>query len=223
MKTISCRNRPRVRALSGRRRTCTASPIDGEHVWFAAGDKLNALDPASGKTRALDRRRRACRHGLRRPAPVPARREPHPEDRSEDRAGARHHPRARRRRRLGAGVGRRARSGSGSIATARSIRSIPRPARSCARSSPIASSPASPGSTASSGTAPGKATRANCGASIRRTGEVLEQLEMPAGVGVSGPRVRRRRSVLLRRRQERQGARRAPAEAEGAAKTPRII
>jgi glutamine cyclotransferase len=28
---------------------------DGEHVWFASGDKLNALDPASGKTvRAID-------------------------------------------------------------------------------------------------------------------------------------------------------------------------
>src|SRR5277367_985233 len=23
---------------------------DGQHVWFASGDKLNALDPASGKT-----------------------------------------------------------------------------------------------------------------------------------------------------------------------------
>src|ERR1700756_1440620 len=23
---------------------------DGQHVWFAAGDKLNAFDPASGKT-----------------------------------------------------------------------------------------------------------------------------------------------------------------------------
>jgi len=22
---------------------------DGEHIWFASGDKLNALDPASGK------------------------------------------------------------------------------------------------------------------------------------------------------------------------------
>jgi glutamine cyclotransferase len=29
--------------------------FDGEHVWFAAGDRLNALDPASGKiTRSLD-------------------------------------------------------------------------------------------------------------------------------------------------------------------------
>ena len=28
---------------------------DGQHVWFASGDKLNALDPASGETlRALD-------------------------------------------------------------------------------------------------------------------------------------------------------------------------
>jgi glutamine cyclotransferase len=28
---------------------------DGEHVWFAAGDKLNALDPASGKiVRSID-------------------------------------------------------------------------------------------------------------------------------------------------------------------------
>jgi glutamine cyclotransferase len=28
---------------------------DGQHVWFASGDKLNALDPASGKTvRAID-------------------------------------------------------------------------------------------------------------------------------------------------------------------------
>jgi glutamine cyclotransferase len=29
--------------------------FDGRHVWFASGDKLNALDPASGKTlRAID-------------------------------------------------------------------------------------------------------------------------------------------------------------------------
>src|SRR6201997_968771 len=29
--------------------------FDGENVWFASGDKLNALDPASGKTvRAID-------------------------------------------------------------------------------------------------------------------------------------------------------------------------
>jgi glutamine cyclotransferase len=29
--------------------------FDGQHVWFASGDKLNALDPASGKTvRSMD-------------------------------------------------------------------------------------------------------------------------------------------------------------------------
>ncbi len=29
--------------------------FDGQHIWFAAGDKLNALDPASGKTlRSID-------------------------------------------------------------------------------------------------------------------------------------------------------------------------
>src|SRR3546814_13778236 len=29
--------------------------FDGRHVWFASGDKLNALDPASGKTtRSID-------------------------------------------------------------------------------------------------------------------------------------------------------------------------
>ncbi len=40
--------------------------FDGQHVWFASGDKLNALDPASGNDAALDRRRRTCRNGLRR-------------------------------------------------------------------------------------------------------------------------------------------------------------
>src|SRR3954464_8803191 len=34
--------------------------FDGEHVWFASGDRLNALDPASGQTvRALDVRAHA--------------------------------------------------------------------------------------------------------------------------------------------------------------------
>src|SRR3977135_3543920 len=29
--------------------------FDGQHVWFASGDKLNALDPASGKmARSID-------------------------------------------------------------------------------------------------------------------------------------------------------------------------
>ena len=46
-----------------------------------------------------------------------------------------------------------------------------------------------------------------------KTDEVLEHLDMPPGVGVSGTRVGRRRSVLLRRRQQRQGPHRPPAQA----------
>ncbi len=46
-----------------------------------------------------------------------------------------------------------------------------------------------------------------------RTGEVLERLEMPPGVGRVGARVRWRRSVLLRRRKQREGESRPPAQA----------
>ena len=52
---------------------------DGEQVWFAAGDTLRALDPASGEAAALPRRRRARGNGLRRSVPVPDRRGSHPE------------------------------------------------------------------------------------------------------------------------------------------------
>ena len=45
-----------------------------------------------------------------------------------------------------------------------------------------------------------------------QTGEVLEKLEMPAGVGVSGLESGWRRSVLLRRRKQRQGESRAAAQ-----------
>ena len=132
---------------------------DGQRVWFAAGNTLNAFDPASGKTlRSID----VASHAgtafdgehlfqlaenriqkidpqtgrviarSRRPAPAVTR-------------GSR---------------GRKGRFGSGSIGTGRSIKSIPTQGRFFARSSPIVSSPESPGSTESSGTAPGKATRA---------------------------------------------------------------
>ena len=37
-----------------------------------------------------------------------------------------------------------------------------------------------------SGTEPGKPTKANCAESIRKSGEVLEQIDMPPGIGVSG-------------------------------------
>ncbi len=62
--------------------------------------------------------------------------------------------------------GPKGRSGWASIGTGRSIKSIPKPGRFFARSSPTASSPGSPGSTESSGTAPGKVTRAICGETI---------------------------------------------------------
>ena len=45
---------------------------DGEHVWFASGDKLNALDPEDREEGPRDRCRRACRSGFRRPPPFPA-------------------------------------------------------------------------------------------------------------------------------------------------------
>lgn len=36
-------------------RQCAWVTFDGQHVWFAVGDKLNAFDPASGKTlRSID-------------------------------------------------------------------------------------------------------------------------------------------------------------------------
>ena len=46
-----------------------------------------------------------------------------------------------------------------------------------------------------------------------RTGKVLERLEMPSGTGVSGTRMRWWRSVLLRRRKQRQGESHPPAQA----------
>ena len=38
--------------------------FDGEHVWFASDNGLNAFDPKSGTKAALARRRRACGHRL---------------------------------------------------------------------------------------------------------------------------------------------------------------
>jgi streptogramin lyase len=55
---------------------------DGRSVWFAAGDKLVALDPESGKTLRSIEVAVARRNRLRWPAPVPARRGSHPQDRS---------------------------------------------------------------------------------------------------------------------------------------------
>lgn len=114
--------------------------FDGKLVWFASGDRLNAFDPDSGKTvRKLDVPAFAGtafdgRHlfqlfdgGIQKIDPksgkvlnvIPA-----PEGGAAGMAWA------------------EGSLWSGSIARARSTRSIPRPARSCAASIPTASSPA---------------------------------------------------------------------------------
>ena len=81
--------------------------FDGERVWFASGDRLNALDPESGDiVGVLDVAGRRG-DGLRRQAPVPDRRGGDPEDRPGYRRGARHDPGARQRRGFGARLGRR--------------------------------------------------------------------------------------------------------------------
>src|ERR671919_192524 len=100
---------------------------DGQNVWFAAGDKLNAFDPASGKTlRSIDV---AAHAGT-------AFDGQHLFQLAEDRI-QKIDPK-----------------------TGRVLATIPAPGRFFARSTPTASSPGSPGSTESSGTAPGKVTRA---------------------------------------------------------------
>ena len=96
-------NTARSRASSA----CTASRSTASTSGSPSGDKLNALDPASGKTvRSLDVAG-ACGHRVRRQAPVPDRRGPHPEDRPGDRPVLATHPGARQRRRLRARLGRR--------------------------------------------------------------------------------------------------------------------
>jgi glutamine cyclotransferase len=98
---------------------------DGQNVWFAAGDKLTAFDPASGKTlRSIN----VVAHA------GTAFDGQHLFQLAEDRI-----------QKIDPKTGR-------VLATI--------PARFFARSSPTASSPGSPGSTESSGTAPGKVTRA---------------------------------------------------------------
>jgi hypothetical protein len=81
--------------------------------------------------------------------------------------------------------GPKERSGWGSRKTGRSVKSIPKQGRFFAPSSPTVSSPGPPESTESSGTATGKVTRAILGESILER-ELLERIEMPPGVQVSG-------------------------------------
>ena len=133
---------------------------DGHDVWFAAGDKLIAFDPANGKTlRSIDV---AAHAGT-------AFDGQHLFQIAEDRI-QKIDPKTGRVLATIPAPGRGGDSGLtwaegtlwvGSIGTGRSIKSIPRQGRFFAPSSPTASSPGSPGSTASSGTLPGKVTRAS--------------------------------------------------------------
>ena len=133
--------------------------FDGQHVWFAAGDRLTAFDPTSGKTlRSINV---AAHAGTTFDGQ-------HLFQLAEDRI-QKIDPKTGRVLATIPAPGGGGDSGLtwaegalwvGSIGTGRSIRSILKPARSCAPSSPTASSPGSPGSTESCGTAPGKVTRA---------------------------------------------------------------
>ncbi len=160
---------------------------DGQNVWFAAGDKLQAFDPESGQTlRSIDVAAHAAGRPSTRAALVSRLR----------RIAFRRSMRGRgvcwaRSRRPAAVVtqgsrGRRGRCGWGIRGAGRSIRWIPRRGRYFARSNPSASSA---GVTWVEGEL-WHATWEGDESDVRRvdpgTGEVLERLEMPAGVMVSG-------------------------------------
>ena len=158
---------------------------DGQNVWFAAGDRLNALDPASGKTlRSIDVTAHAGTAFDGR----------HLFQLAENRI-LKIDPKTGRVLATIPAPGGGGDSGltwaegtlwGGSIGTGRSIKSIPKRGRFFARSSPTASSPGSLGSTESSGIGTWEGDESNLRRVDPRTGEVLERLEMPPGVGVSG-------------------------------------
>src|SRR4030095_6592748 len=132
---------------------------DGQNVWFAAGNTLNAFDPASGKMlRSIDVAAHAGTAFDGR----------HLFQLAEDRIQKIDPKTGRVLATIpapgGGGDsgwrGPKERSGSGSIGNGRSIQWNPKRERFFARSSPTALSPGSPGSTENCGTAPGKVTRA---------------------------------------------------------------
>ena len=159
---------------------------DGQQRLVCCRRQAERLRSGEREDAALDRCRRACRNGLRRPAPVSDRRGSHPEDRSEDRPCARHDPGARRRRRLGAHVGRGDALGRAVSGPEDPSESIPRPATILRT---IESNRFVTGVTWVDGEL-WHGTWEGDESDLRRidpqTGEVLEQLEMPPGVGVSG-------------------------------------
>ncbi len=91
--TAGSRDRPRVWALP-RRRPGRRRHVRRQECLVRVGRKTECARSRERQGRAFDRCRRPCRHGLRRPASLPDRREAHPEDRPQDRPRAGHHPRA---------------------------------------------------------------------------------------------------------------------------------
>ena len=110
--------------------------FDGQHVWFASGDKLNAFDPASGQTlRSIEVAAHAGtafdgRHLFQLAEDLIQKIDP-----KTGRV-----PGARRWRWLGGSRGPKRRSGWGGIGPGRSIKSIPKQGRLCAPSRPTAAS-----------------------------------------------------------------------------------
>ena len=184
---------------------------DGTNIWIATGDTLNAVDPDSGKTvRTLN---------------VPAHAgtafdgqhlfqisgESHPEGRPEHGRCHRHDPTPD-----GGASGMAWAEGAlwvGQYRNRKIHQVDPQTGAIYAHHRVrTASSPASPGSATNSGTAPGKLIKANCAASIPKSGEVLEQIDMPPGISVSGLEFERRRHVLLRWWRQRQSESRPQAQ-----------
>lgn len=135
---------------------------DGQHVWFGCGDKLNAFDPSSGQMQhsidvaahagtAFDGQHlfQIAENRIQKIDPKTAAEcwPQSPRPATAETRGSR---------------GLKARSGSDNIEIAKSIRSILIPAPSSAPSSRTASSLASPGWMANSGTQPLKVTKVNC-------------------------------------------------------------
>ena len=145
---------------------------DGQNVWFAAGNKLVAFEPTNGKMkRTIDVAAHAGTAFDGR----------HLFQIAEDRIQKIDPDTGRVLGSIpapggGGDSGLAWAEGTlwvGKAERAKSIKSILRPGRSSAQSTPTGSSRGSLGSRASSGTAPGKATKARCGALIRRAEKYL--------------------------------------------------
>ena len=117
---------------------------DGENVWFCSGGAINAFDPESGKTvRSIPVASNAGTAFDGKHLYQIAARQIHKIDPETGRVL--HTIPAPGNGNDSGMAWAEGRCGSESIGRARFVRSIRRPARFCARSSPIASSPASPG------------------------------------------------------------------------------